>query len=121
MNSLLSMNIPDWLSNAVDLGASDTSVQQTESAPPEDGESLAPVELPSWVQAMRPVEAVIPEARTGIENQAPEREGPLAGLRGVIPLLPIGSSRRPKALSLTLQATAEHQARRGIVGTNPRQ
>ena len=115
VDSLLSMNIPDWLSNAVELGASHTSVQQTESAPPEEGESLAPVELPSWVQAMRPVEALIPEAASGIENQAPEREGPLAGLRGVIPLLPIGSSRRPKALSLTLQATDEHQASAGLL------
>lgn len=115
VDSLLSMNMPDWLSNPVELGASDTSVQRAESAPPEEGESLAPVELPSWVQAMRPVEAVIPEAASGIEDQAPEREGPLAGLRGVIPLLPIGSSRRPKALSLTLQATDEHQASAGLL------
>ena len=64
---------------------------------------------------MRPVEAVIHEAASGIEDQAPEREGPLAGLRGVIPLLPIGSSRRPKALSLTLQATDEHQASAGLL------
>jgi len=110
VDSLFSMNMPDWLSNPVELGASDVSLQQAESRPAEESESLAPVELPSWVQAMRPVEAVIPEAASRIEDQAPEREGPLAGLRGVIPLLPIGSSRRPKALSLTLQATAEHQA-----------
>jgi len=56
------------------------------------------------------VEALISETASGIEDQAPERDGPLAGLRGVIPLLPIGSSRRPKAMSLTLQATAEQQA-----------
>ena len=110
VDSLFSMNMPDWLSNPVELDASDVSLQQAESRPAEESESLAPVELPSWVQAMRPVEALIPEAASGIEDQAAEREGPLAGLRGTIPLLPIGSAQRPKALSLTLQATAEHQA-----------
>jgi hypothetical protein len=109
VDSLFSMNVPDWLSNP-ELGASDVSVQRAETPPVEDDESLAPVELPSWVQAMRPVEALISETAPGIEAQAPERDGPLAGLRGVIPLLPIGSSRRPKAMSLTLQATVEQQA-----------
>ena len=31
VDSLFSMNIPDWLSNPVELGASDTSVQRAES------------------------------------------------------------------------------------------
>ncbi len=109
VDSLFSMNVPDWLTNP-EPGISEASVQQAETPSAEDDESLAPVELPSWVQAMRPVEAVISEAAPGIEDQTPERDGPLAGLRGVIPLLPIGSSRRPKALSLTLQATDEQQA-----------
>ena len=109
VDSLFSMNLPDWLTNA-ELGASDVSVQRAEIPSTEEGESLAPVELPSWVQAMRPVEALISETSSGIEDQAPERDGPLAGLRGVIPLLPIGSSQRPKAISLTLQATDEQQA-----------
>jgi hypothetical protein len=115
VDSLLSMNMPDWLTNPGELGASDVSVQPAETPSTENAESLAPVELPSWVQAMRPVEAVISETASGVEAQAPEREGPLAGLRGVIPLLPIGSSRRPKALSLTLQATDEQQASAGLL------
>lgn len=115
VDSLFSMNMPDWLTNPGELDASDVSMQQAKMPPVEAGESLAPVELPSWVQAMRPVEAVISETASGIEDQAPERDGPLAGLRGVIPLLPIGSSRRPKALSLTLQVTDEHQASAGLL------
>ena len=109
VDSLFSMDVPDWLSNP-ESGLSEVSLQGAEIPPAEAGESLAPVELPSWVQAMRPVEAFISESAAGTDDQALEREGPLAGLRGVIPLLPIGSSRRPKALSLTLQATAEQQA-----------
>jgi hypothetical protein len=76
----------------------------------ESDESLTPVDLPSWVQAMRPVEAVISETASSAADQPAETEGPLAGLHGVIPIAPIGSSRRPKPVSLTLQAPPEQQA-----------
>jgi hypothetical protein len=59
---------------------------------------------------MRPVESVISEASAVTADQATEREGPLSGFRGVIPLVPIGSALRPKPLSLKLQATNEQQA-----------
>lgn len=108
VDSLFSIDMPDWLSQP-ESGASDASLQGAEVASAEGGDSLAPVELPSWVQAMRPVEAVISETTPGIEDQPAEREGPLAGLRGIIPIAPIGSSRRPKAISLKLQATNEQQ------------
>ncbi len=62
----------------------------------ERDESLAPVDLPSWVQAMRPVEAVITETRPSLADQPVETQGPLAGLHGVIPIAPIGSSRQTK-------------------------
>jgi hypothetical protein len=45
-----------------------------------------------------------------VADQPAETEGPLAGLHGVIPISPIGSSRRPKPVSLTLQAPPEQQA-----------
>lgn len=108
LDSLLSMDMPDWLSRPQ---------PETETATPAGvapasfrDESLSPVDLPSWVQAMRPVESVLAEAGPSIENQPTEKEGPLAGLRGVIPSAPVGSSRRPKAISLKLQATDEQQA-----------
>jgi hypothetical protein len=108
VDSLFSMEMPEWLSHpepAADTPAS----PQTPVAPLESEESLAPVELPSWVQAMRPMEAVISETAS-LEDQPEEKEGPLAGLRGVIPGAPIGSSIRPKSISLKLQATDEQQA-----------
>ncbi|HEX6269561.1 MAG TPA: hypothetical protein VFZ43_04950 [Anaerolineales bacterium] len=125
VDSLFSIDMPDWLSQP-ESGASEASLQEVEIPSTEGSESLTPVELPSWVQAMRPVEAVISETGPGSEQQAPEREGPLAGLGGIIPLLPIGSSRKPKALSLTLQATDEQQAGAALLEeilaaeTNPR-
>jgi hypothetical protein len=108
VDSLFSVEMPDWLSRP-ESGTGEAASQPVEAPLPEGNESLAPVDLPSWVQAMRPVEAVISEAGPNIEDQPSERDGPLAGLRGVIPLVPIGSSRRPKALSLTLQVTDEQQ------------
>jgi hypothetical protein len=124
VDSLFSMEMPDWLSQSEP--AADTPVVSQPPAASLDSEaSLAPVELPSWVQAMRPMEAVISET-TSVEDQPEEQEGPLAGLRGVIPGAPIGSSTRPKPISLKLQATSEQQASAALLEkilgseTNPR-
>lgn len=109
IDSLFSVEMPDWLSQP-EPGKADSASPKPAPAPGEADESLAPVDLPSWVQAMRPVEAVITETASGVADQPAETEGPLAGLQGVIPISPIGSSRRPKPVSLTLQTTDEQQA-----------
>jgi hypothetical protein len=101
--------MPDWLSRPESEKTGPVSGQTTPSAD-EGDEALAPVDLPSWVQAMRPVEAVIAEPAPSVADQPVETEGPLAGLHGVIPMAPIGSARRPKAVSLTLQTSDEQQA-----------
>ena len=56
------------------------------------------------------MDAAISDTAVSIDNQPAEHESPLAGLRGVIPIAPIGSSQRPKAISLKLQASTEQQA-----------
>ena len=109
VDSLFSVEMPDWLSRAEPETAT-PATGQTGTLPAESDESLAPVDLPSWVQAMRPVEAVISETASSVADQPAETEGPLAGLHGVIPIAPVGSSRRPKPVSLTLQAPPEQQA-----------
>ena len=109
VDSLFSAEMPDWLSQS-EPGTEESASGQTGAPSTTTDESLAPVDLPSWVQAMRPVEAVISEATPGVTDQPTETEGPLAGLQGVIPIAPIGSSRRPKAVSLKLQASDEQQA-----------
>jgi hypothetical protein len=110
VDSLFSVEMPDWLSGEPE--ATGETPASTESAAPfvKEGDALAPVDLPSWVQAMRPVESVIDEASATDEDQTTEKEGPLAGFRGVIPSAPIGSLRRPKPISMKLQATNEQQA-----------
>jgi hypothetical protein len=109
VDSLFSVEMPDWLSRPEAETAEPIS-QQTGAPAAAADESLAPVDLPSWVQAMRPVEAVITETTPGVSDQPAETAGPLAGLHGVIPIAPVGSSRRPKPVSLTLQASDEQQA-----------
>ncbi len=101
--------MPDWLSNP-EPGAAESVSQDAGIPPAESDKSLAPVDLPSWVQAMRPVEAAISESTPSVADQPVEQEGPLAGLQGVIPIAPIGSSRRPRAIPLKLQVSDEQQA-----------
>ena len=107
VNSLFSVEMPDWLSQAEPtqeaLPSQDIGIHA------EGGEALAPVDLPSWVQAMRPMDAAISDVTPSLDDQPAEREGPLAGLRGVLPAAPLGSARRPKPISLKLQASDEQQ------------
>lgn len=109
VDSLFSVDMPDWLSRSEPEPSAPAAAQDI-GIHAEGGEALAPADLPSWVQAMRPVEAVISDAAPGAADQPAERQGPLAGLRGVIPVAPIGSSRRPQPIPLKLQASEEQQA-----------
>lgn len=105
VDSLFSVDVPDWLASS----EPDSAGASLKPAEIPASDSLAPVDLPSWVQAMRPVDSAL-DFSQGRETQFTESAGPLAGLEGVIPVAPIGSSRRPKAVSLKLQATDEQHA-----------
>src|SRR5258706_504047 len=107
VDSLFAVDMPDWLSKPAESATDSTSTSVGISS--EAGDELAPVSLPSWVQAMRPVEAALSDVSAVSADQNTEKEGPLAGLRGVIPFAPIGSAQRPKSISLKLQATEEQQ------------
>lgn len=102
------METPDWLSML-------KPEQGEEEVPAEAGEKpdmIAPAELPSWVQAMRPVEAVVAESEVPQEEREEETAvgGPLAGLSGVLPLSPgLGPLRKPQAYSARLQMTEGQQ------------
>jgi hypothetical protein len=113
VDSLFS-EMPDWLSKPAPEEPKQEQPAQDIGIHAEGGEALSPVDLPSWVQAMRPVESVISET-TAVPDQPAEREGPLAGFRGVLPAIPIGSSRRPQPIALKLQASAEQQASAAII------
>lgn len=101
--------MPDWLSN---VSPSETEAASSATASPAaSAESIAPGDLPSWVQAMRPVESSITQAGSFSDDQTLETRGALAGLQGVLPAVPgVGPSSKPKAYSITLQASEEQQA-----------
>ncbi|MBN2045898.1 MAG: hypothetical protein JW757_12815 [Anaerolineales bacterium] len=91
-------DLPDWLGSD---SAPDTGPSAEPSAPsrtPEQEEDEKPIEraeLPSWLQAIRPVEAVtsvaedhLPDEQEALPSGEQERVGPLSGLRDVLPAEP---------------------------------
>jgi len=112
VNSLFT-EMPDWLSNAVD------SSSISPSTSPVDG-ALAPSELPSWVQAMRPADTSRVEkaqpAPTPNRDLPLESRGALAGLHGVLPAMPgFTPTSKPKAYSIKLNASKEQMAHAEIL------
>jgi hypothetical protein len=105
-----SIEMPDWLSQLKPDHAEEPSSQPgTESTG--SGETTTS-NLPSWVQAMRPVETVV----SGISDQgidkthAEVKNGPLAGLSGVLPVEPgLGLLKKPPAYSVKLQLSEAQQ------------
>ena len=103
----LLMETPDWLSTLKPEGGEKKAPAGAAEKP-----EIAPAELPSWVQAMRPVEAVMAESKAPQEEEKEEAAvgGPLAGLSGVLPLSPgLGPLRKPQAYSAKLQITESQQ------------
>jgi hypothetical protein len=113
VDEMFNIDIPDWVSQETD--GMETTPSESVNFPASGDENLAPVELPSWVQAMRPVDSSISETGFDDQEREAESEGPLAGFHGVIPSAPIGSSLRPKAFSMKLQVTDEQQAGASLI------
>jgi hypothetical protein len=111
-STAFSLETPDWLSR-LRPERPESESETTVSTPGEPGaENLEAAELPSWIQAMRPLEAVVSDSAAAEmdESAAPEASGPLAGLRGVLPSSPTpGTMRKPPAYALKLQVNANQQ------------
>jgi hypothetical protein len=104
-----SLETPDWLTKLNPEQASEKNLVTLIRSDEDQGDlgTLVPAELPSWVQAMRPVESVV-ESRMAalIENRTAEQNGPLAGLSGVLPSEPgLGFLRKPPVYSTSLQVS----------------
>ncbi|MFH1524461.1 MAG: hypothetical protein ABIF04_05815 [Chloroflexota bacterium] len=102
--------VPDWLSGLSPEQEEEKNIKQEEGQAVPGG--LEAAELPSWVQAMRPVESVVAEAITSAQDddRVTELTGPLAGLRGVLPAGPgIGPLRKPPAYPVDLQISDGQQ------------
>lgn len=105
-------DMPDWLSNA-----GDSPLPPSTPTPITNTDVIAPGELPSWVQAMRPVDSGLPSS-SGLMSgdQTLESRGALAGLQGVLPAMPgFAPTSKPKAYSIRLQASEEQQAQAALL------
>jgi hypothetical protein len=95
-------DMPDWLSSASDSSAHRGSLAGSDA--------IAPGELPSWVQAMRPVDSGTSRPSLSTD-QTLESRGALAGLQGVLPSVPgFAPTSKPKIYSIKLQASDEQQS-----------
>ncbi len=105
--------MPDWLS-IVDDSASRESIP----APITNVDAIAPGDLPSWVQAMRPVDAGTPQpVSTSLSgDRAVESRGALVGLQGVLPAVQgFAPTSKPKAYSIKMQASEEQLAHAALL------
>jgi hypothetical protein len=84
-----SREIPNWLTNILgenEAEATAMSAVGASSSEGAEGEPVQPGPLPGWVQAMRPTEITSPMKASASEtDKAVETEGPLAGIRGILP------------------------------------
>ena len=113
IDSILSMDMPDWLAGFTPSELEPATDRQEVR---DDGDGIAPASLPSWVQAMRPVEDVVSESGMGDNEQFVEKEGPLAGFRAVLPV-PEGlvSSHKSKIYSIKLKADNVQQSQAALL------
>lgn len=103
-DNLFTSEMPDWLSSIAPSELKPAEVKEPTQ------ENIAPAELPSWVQAMRPVETALPSDPAPTVEGPLEDRGPLAGLRGVLPLTGIIQPGKPRPQSIRLQADESQQA-----------
>jgi hypothetical protein len=133
LEPLVEGTLPDWLAGigpGGEMGA-EAPAEKDESLEPkgkgrrprqaapgrtpagEEGEAgLTPAELPSWLEAMRPVEAAVVDAPPVDTSQnVVENVGPLTGLRGVLPAEPdISQIPKPPVYLNKLQVSDSQQA-----------
>ncbi|MDP1546261.1 MAG: hypothetical protein Q8L87_09585, partial [Anaerolineales bacterium] len=103
-------DMPSWLSNAMEQPSSSSPTPIT------NADALSPSELPSWVQAMRPVDASASQPASLSSDQTLESRGALAGLQGVLPAVPgYMPTSKPKAYSIKLTASDEQLAHAEIL------
>jgi hypothetical protein len=100
------VDLPDWMDAASLEGAPETLPAAGEG----EEARLAPATLPSWLEAMRPVETFRPVVQIQTEDdQAVESAGPLAGLRGVLIAEPLVAMPRTATVGSMQLAVSERQ------------
>lgn len=109
-----SMKMPDWLS---EVAPHEAAAGEPHPPAAQEPEPIEPAELPSWVQAMRPVESVLSSVPPDSTGLPPEERGPLLGLHGVLPAIPGAAvpSSKPKVHAMRLEATEQQLAHASLL------
>ncbi|HEX9676381.1 MAG TPA: hypothetical protein VGA07_10400 [Anaerolineales bacterium] len=100
------VGLPDWM----DAASLEGPAESLPAAAEGEDSRLAPATLPSWLEAMRPVETFRPVVQIQTEDdQAVESAGPLAGLRGVLIAEPLVAMPRTATVGSMQLAVSERQ------------
>ncbi|MBT3321014.1 MAG: hypothetical protein HN392_01890 [Anaerolineae bacterium] len=112
-DEVFGIEMPDWLSSLSPDDVDEEEMAEVEADGGDGGASGA--ELPSWVQAMRPVADVVPDSsKSSDENIV--GTGPLAGLSGVLPAVSaMEQIGKPKAHSIKLNVSDSQQANAALL------
>ncbi len=83
LGDLEAAETPDWLADVAEVPPEEQPPAESEAP----AEALERSDLPGWLQAMKPLDAVSsPQLLPEDEQAPPVSAGPLAGLRGVLPV-----------------------------------
>ncbi len=97
--TLESIELPDWIGE-----------MKPDSKAGEEASDLAPATLPTWLEAMRPVDTFRSDIEIEPEEVQPvEAAGPLAGLRGVLMAEPVVAMPRTSTASSSRLEVTERQ------------
>lgn len=106
--------IPDWLGESEKIAVPAQDAGET----PGEGASDQPLEaadMPSWLQAMRPIETVAPKPVLAEDKQV-EKAGPLAGLSGVLPTEDlVGQYIKPPLYSIKLRVSEKQRVHASLI------
>jgi hypothetical protein len=106
------VDLPEWLGEEETAAQPEAQPGETgEQVAEPSGEQLAQAELPDWVREMRPLESILPgEVPVGEFDQRVEKAGPLAGMRGVLPVEDMATRyRKPPIYSVKLHVTEKQR------------
>ena len=101
-------NYPNWFTELSAQEPNEPESAETSEAVP----SLEEGKLPTWLEAIRPMEAALPGVPTHDESDKRiEGAGPLAGLRGILPSEPdVTGQKKSPTYSVKLQVSEKQQA-----------
>ncbi|GAB4522835.1 MAG: hypothetical protein Fur0018_05110 [Anaerolineales bacterium] len=109
---------PDWLAGVTEVGTEDLRIGEPISTEePSEEPEIERASLPSWLQEMKPLDAVsTPQLLPEDQDAPPVHAGPLAGLRGVLPVgIQVAHISKSAIPSAKLEISDEQEVQIGLL------